>query len=108
MKDAVGATSDKAAALTESQLGDLSEALVSATYSQKAEHAADDYGYEFLRDHGKNPRAMAKSFLRLKSLQEEQGVGKTSKINQLFSSHPDLDARIERMTKRANNDGCPE
>jgi putative metalloprotease len=51
---------------------------------------------------------MAKSFLRLKSLQEEQGVGKTSKINQLFSSHPDLDARIERMTKRANNDGCPE
>ena len=108
LKDAVGATSDKAAALTESQLGDLSEALVSATYSQKAEQAADDYGYEFLRDHGKNPRAMAKSFLRLKSLQEEQGVGKTSKINQLFSSHPDLDARIERMTKRANNDGCPE
>ena len=109
LKDAVSATSDKAAALTDSQLGSLSEALVSATYSQKAERAADDYGYEFLRDHGKNPRSMAKSFMRLKAIQEEQGGStKTSKINQLFSSHPDLDARIKRMQERADTDNCPE
>ena len=109
LKDAVSATSDKAAALTDSQLGSLSEALVSATYSQKAERAADDYGYEFLRDHGKNPRSMSKSFMRLKAIQEEQGGStKTSKINQLFSSHPDLDARIKRMQERADADNCPE
>jgi len=108
LKDAVASSRKNVATVTDSQLGSLGEALASAKHSRKHEDEADDYGYEFLRDHGKNPRAMAKSFLRLKSLQEEQGVGKTSKINQLFSSHPDLDARIERMTKRANNDGCPE
>lgn len=108
-KDAVSAASDKAAALTESQLGSLSEALVTATYSQKAEREADDYGYDFLRTHGKNPRAMAKSFMRLKAIQQEQGASSsTSRINQLFSSHPDLDSRIARMRQRADADNCPE
>lgn len=109
LKDAVSAASDKAAALTNSQLGALSEALVSAKYSQKQEYAADDYGYVFLGQHGKNPRAMSKSFMRLKQIQTEQGAsGKTSKINQLFSSHPDLDARIKRMSERADADQCPQ
>lgn len=109
VKEAVSAASDKVAALTDSQLATLSESLVTATYSQKAERAADDYGYDFLRDHGKNPRAMAKSFTRLKSIQQEQGASTaTSKINQLFSSHPDLDSRIKRMQQRADADNCPQ
>ena len=48
---------------------------------------------------------MSMSFKRLKAIQEEQGIGKTSKINQLFSSHPDLDKRIQRMEKRAKDEG---
>ena len=48
-------------------------------------------------------------YMRLKAIQEEQGGStKTSKINQLFSSHPDLDARIKRMQERADADNCPE
>jgi len=105
LKDGIAATNGKAAALTDSQLGSLGEALAGATYSQKQEKAADDYGYEFLKSHGKNPRAMAQSFMRLKEIQGEQA--KTSKINQLFSSHPDLDNRIKRMQERADKDGCP-
>lgn len=105
LKDGISSQGGKAAALSDSQLGDLSEALVNATYSQKQEREADDYGYEFLKKAGKNPWAMALSFRRLKALQEEAGAQKTSKLNQLFSTHPDLDARIERMEERATSEG---
>ena len=105
LKDAVASTSGVAAALTDSQLGSLGEALASATYSQKQEKAADDFGYEFLKSHDKNPWAMALSFQRLKAMQEEAGAQKSSKMNQLFSSHPDLDVRIQRMEERATKEG---
>lgn len=105
LKDGVSSSGGTAAQLTDSQLGDLGEALVSATYSQKQERDADDYGYEFLKQAGKNPWSMALSFRKLKQLQEEAGVEKSSKLNQLFSTHPDLDARIVRMEERAKAEG---
>lgn len=105
LKDGIASTGDTAAALTESQLGSLGEALVSANYSQKQERGADDYGYEFLKSHGKNPWAMALSFKKLKQLQDEAGAKKDSKLNQLFSTHPDLDSRIKRMEERATKEG---
>ena len=107
LKDGIAAKGGKAAALTESQLGDLGEALINSTYSKQQERDADDYGSEFLKKAGKNPWAMALSFRRLKQMQEEAGVGKTSKLNQLFSTHPDLDARIKRMEDRATSEGIP-
>ena len=48
---------------------------------------------------------MALSFRQLKKMQEEAGVKKESKINQLLSTHPDLDTRIKRMEERAVQDG---
>ena len=48
---------------------------------------------------------MAISFQKLKKLQEEAGAQKSSKLNQLFSTHPDLDARIQRMEERATSEG---
>ncbi len=105
LKDGIASTGSKAAALTDSQLGSLGEALVNANYSQKQERDADDYGYEFLKNGGKNPWSMALSFRRLKQLQEEAGAQKSSKLNQLFSTHPDLDARIKRMEEKAKSEG---
>lgn len=105
LKDGVSSQGGKVAALTDSQLGDLTEALVNAQYSQKQECDADDYGYEFLKNAGKNPWAMALSFQKLKKLQEESGAKRQNKLNQLFSTHPDLDMRIARMEKRAEEDG---
>ena len=61
-KDAVGSTSSKAAALTDSQLGSLGEGLINAKYSQKQENEADDAGYEFLVANGKNPWGMVMAF----------------------------------------------
>lgn len=108
LKDGISSSSNKAAALTDSQLGSLGEALANSTYSQKQEKAADDYGYEFLKKAGKNPWSMAYSFRRLQQMQEEAGAKKTSKVNQLFSSHPDLDMRIKRMEERAKSEGIAE
>ncbi len=105
LKDGIASSGGTAARLTDSQLGDLGGALMSATYSKSQERDADDYGYQFLKSAGKNPWAMALSFQRLKQLQEEAGSGKSSKLNQLFSTHPDLDVRIQRMEERATADG---
>ena len=105
LKDGISSSGGKAATLTDSQLGDLGEALVNARYSQKQEREADDYGYEFLKKCGKNPWAMALAFQRLKAMEEEAGVKDASKLNQLFSTHPDLDTRIQRMEERATADG---
>ena len=62
-------------------------------------------GYDFLKKSGKNPWAMALSFKKLKELQDKAGGEKNSKINQLFSSHPDLVTRIARMEERATKEG---
>lgn len=105
LKDGISSKGGKAAMLTNSQLGDLSEALVNATYSQKQEREADDYGYDFLKKAGKNPWSMALSFQKLKELQESNGTQKSSKLNQLFSTHPDLDSRIKRMEECAISEG---
>lgn len=105
LRDGLSSGGGAVAALTQSQLGDLGEALASANYSQKQEKDADDYGYEFLKSHGKNPMAMALSFKKLKSMEAAAGNTGSQPINQLFSSHPDLDDRISRMEKRAAQDG---
>lgn len=51
---------------------------------------------------------MALSFKKLKELQGEQKKNASAKINQLFSSHPDLDARIKNMEERARKEGYLE
>ena len=94
LKDGLAASNGKAAALTDSQLGELGESLLNATYSQKQESQADAYGYEFLKKNGKNPWAIALSFEKLKKLEEDQGIQKEGKWKRMFSSHPDLDKRI--------------
>lgn len=105
LKDGIASTGDKSAALSDSQLGSLGEALSSASYSKKQEHEADEYGYNFLKERGRNPWAMAMSFERLQKMAEEAGAEKSSKLNQLFSTHPDLDIRVENMSEKAKADG---
>lgn len=104
MKDAVASTGGKAAALTESQLGDLSTALINAKYSQKQEKEADDCGYDFLVSNGRNPWGMVMAFEKLQQL--EGGSGSSpSYITKMFSSHPETKDRIKRMSERATKDG---
>ena len=104
MKDAVASTSGTAAALTDSQLGTLGDALINAKYSQKHENEADDCGYDFLVKNGKNPWGMVMAFEKFLTLEGGENK-KSSYMSKMFSSHPETKARIERMTKRCNKDG---
>ena len=104
LRDGIAGASSKVGALTDSQLGDLGVALASSKYSRKEENNADAYGYEFLQKHGKNPSAMVQAFKKLQQLEQASGQ-KSSAINQLFSTHPDIKKRIKTMMKRAQKDG---
>ena len=99
LKDAVGSTGNTAAALTDSQLGELGEALAGAQFSQKAEYAADNYGYELLKKCGKDAKSMASALRVIKKLQEDANVD-TSKVRQLFSSHPESGKRADALDKK--------
>ncbi len=104
MKDAVASTGGVAAALTESQLGTLGEALINAKYSQKQEAEADDCGYDFLVQNGKNPWGIVMSFEKLQSLEGNSGQ-KASAVSKMFSSHPETQSRIDKLSKRCKKDG---
>lgn len=104
LKDAIESSDGTVAALSSSVLGTIGESLVSAKYSQKQEKEADDYGYEFLKKNNKNPWGMVSAFEKLQSLEQKSGT-KTSYITKMFSSHPDTQARIKRLSDRCKKDG---
>lgn len=103
-KELAGASNGKVAKLTDSQLGSLGESLLNSQFSQKQESEADDYGYDFLKKNGYNPWAIALAFEKLKKMEQEAGDSR-SKLDKMFSSHPDTSKRIDRMSKRAEKDG---
>lgn len=99
--DGVASTSSTAAALTQGQLGQLGQTLISSKYSQKQESNADDYGYDFLKANGKNPWAMAMAFTKLGEL---EGSTQNNGLSQMFSSHPSTPDRINHIISRCHKD----
>ena len=101
VKNAAGASSDKVAKLTDSELGAMAEALAGAQYSQKQESEADDYGVEFCVKNGIDPYAMANALSKLAELAKD--APKASYAQRMFSSHPDTQKRIERTKAKADS-----
>ena len=104
MRDAISSTGGKAAALTDSQLGDLGSALINSKFSQKQEKEADDCGYDFLVVNGRNPWGMVMAFEKFRDMEQSSGA-KSSYLNKMFSSHPETQDRIKKMSERATKDG---
>ena len=102
-REGLASTSETVAALTDSQLGDIGEAILSAQFSQRQESEADDYGYDFLVAAGKNPWAMVMSFEKLQQLSGE--AESSSMVNNIFSSHPSTTKRIDKISQRCLQDG---
>ena len=100
--EGLASTGSTMAALTDSQLGALGSAMLDAKFSRDQECEADDYGYNFLVKAGKNPWAMVMSFEKLQAL---SGSSQSGPVSNLFSSHPDISTRIQRITSRCNVDG---
>lgn len=98
LKDAVASTSNTVATLSDSQLGSLAEALSNSQYSQKQEYAADAYGYDLLKKTDADASNMASSLGVLLNLSEGTGSGSLS--SRLFSSHPELQKRIDVLNKK--------
>lgn len=91
LKDGISSAGGVAAALSDSQLGTMTQSLINAKYSQKQEYEADDCGYDFLVSKGKNPWGMVMAFEKLQTM---EGNRKSSYITKMFSSHPETKARI--------------
>lgn len=102
--DAIASTSQTAATLTDSEVGAIAQNLSTSKFSRKQENNADDYGYTFLKSHGKNPAAMVKAFQKLQKIEQSQGTTSNG-MAQLFSTHPDIQERIKRMKQKCDADG---
>ncbi|MEF2644134.1 MAG: M48 family metallopeptidase [Paramuribaculum sp.] len=104
LADAIASADGRLAALTDSQLGELGRAFGSAKYSRKQESEADNCGYDFLVDNGRNPWGMVMAFEKMQAL-ESQGGSSQTYLQKMFSDHPDTAARIKKMKKRCEKDG---
>ncbi len=102
--DAIGSKSETWAQLSDSYIGGIASVALSAKHSRWHETQADDYGYQFLKESGKNPWAMGLAFKKLKALSKRK-ESKYDILLEAFSSHPDFDERIARMREKAVNDG---
>lgn len=104
LREGLGSAGGTLAVLSDSQLGDLGEAMLSARYSRSQESNADDYAYDFLLKHNKNPWSLAYAFQKMSSLEKQSGSQSTA-LTQLFSSHPDTESRIKNIVSKCQKAG---
>src|ERR1700761_8366336 len=81
-----------AGALSRSQLGDFSEKLINAQFSQTQESAADDYSFDVQKKKNLDPSGLVTAFNKLSALDG----GKSS----MLSSHPASPARAQHIQQR--------
>lgn len=81
-----------AAALSASQLGELSEAFVNAQFSQSQESASDGYGLKLMEKYGKNTESAVTALRKLASPGQSQ-----SGLAAMLSSHPDSNKRADKI-----------
>ncbi|MFM9989413.1 M48 family metalloprotease [Flavobacterium sp.] len=100
--DAAGSQSDKVAAITEGQIGNIGKALMNSSHSRQQETDADTYSYDFMKRNGYNVNAVESAFSILAKLSEGTD---SSFITRMMSSHPDPKQRAENAKARAEADG---
>ncbi|HVG14436.1 MAG TPA: M48 family metallopeptidase [Chitinophagaceae bacterium] len=102
-RDILASQSGAAAALTDSQLGQLAEGLMGSSHSRKQESEADNYSYEFIKKHGYNVMGAHSAFMKLAKL--SAGDQQQTKLQKMMSSHPDSQKRAEEIERKAKEDG---
>jgi metalloprotease len=97
-RSAAGAAgSSVASALSQSQLGDLTEKFINAQFSQSQESAADDYSFDLLKRKGMKRDGLVTAFQKLATLDG----GSSS----MLSSHPSSPSRAEHIQNRIKKEG---
>lgn len=100
--EGLASTSDKVAALTDSQLGAIGQAMIEAHYSKKQETEADEFSYSFLVAAKRNPWTMVQAFEKLQTV---SGSAVTGPVSSLFSTHPNVETRIKNISAKCEADG---
>lgn len=100
--DAAGSQSDKVAAVTEGQIGNIGKALMNNSHSRQQETEADIYSYDFMKRNKYNVNAVESAFNILAKMSEGTD---SSFITRMMSSHPDPKQRAENAKTRAEADG---
>lgn len=65
LQEAGSAASSTVKALSESQIGEMAEAMLDAKHSKKQESQADEYSYNFMKKHGYNVVGVYTAFKKL-------------------------------------------
>lgn len=94
-RQAAAAAGGRAAALAESELGDLFLKVVRAQHSQSNENEADDYAMRFLSQRGHDRRAA------VTALEKLDAMSGGSSDTQWLSTHPAPRDRAQRMRQQA-------
>lgn len=95
-RDVIAKTANQQlAVLTASQLGDFTEKVINAQFSQANEREADDYGLAMLKQSSKNPEGAATALEKLAAM----GDGNSTFVTQMLSTHPEPGARAARIRK---------
>lgn len=97
--NAAGAANKTVSSLSDSELGEITQAFMNAQFSQKQESEADEYGFKTCIENGYSPYAMANALNKLAELSKG---AKQSAIEKAFSSHPDSEKRAARMKEKAD------
>lgn len=100
--EAGSAASSTVASLSDSQIGEMANAMLDATHSRKQESQADEYSYNFMKKNGYDVVAAYTAFKKLALL--SQGNNQ-SKFQKMMNSHPDSEKRAEAVKKQAQKDG---
>jgi len=91
-RKAASSSGGVAGALSSSELGALSEALVKSQFSQSQETESDEYGLAFLKKHHYDPKAMESALRKLATLGSKKGG-----LEGMLSTHPDPGKRAEHV-----------
>ncbi len=100
--NAVGATSDKVAKVTDGQAGQIANALLDSKFSRAQESEADTFSYDFMKRNGYDVNAVESAFTILANL---SGGAQSDFISRMMSSHPDPSNRAALAKNRATADG---
>lgn len=100
--DAASSQSGKIETITQSQLGQLGNAMIDSKHSRKQESEADAFSYDFMKKNGYDVNAVESAFRILQSLSEGADA---SFMTRMMSSHPDSGKRADAAKKKATKDG---
>ncbi|MFM0645586.1 M48 family metallopeptidase [Paraburkholderia bryophila] len=92
VRGAASSAGGLAGSLSGSQLGDFSEKLINAQFSQTQESAADDYSFDLQKKKKLDPSGLVTAFNKLAQLDGGQ--------SSMFSSHPSSPERAQHIQQR--------